>query len=263
MKFLISGASSKFAQVVGSELSIIGHDVTIIGRDTSPSFSLENPELSLSPLLESHDVFIHFAHSFENQEDPDLNASSAMKISSIINMASTNFKKCIYISSDSANLRSLSAYGKSKYRAERYFLKSDRSVVLRIGIILDESIASPFHILQKIVGFTKVLIFPKPDRLIFSVTNIEEILNCIMQLTSDGRAGGPFGIRSYSERLSIRGVLKKAGTEPKIVISFPLKITQILCSIVDKSKTLGRPADSILSILIEPEQIEGINYGLN
>lgn len=263
MRFLISGASSKFAKVVGSELSKVGHEITIIGRDTSPSFSLEDPELSLPPLLESHEIFIHFAHSFEQQKNLDLNGSSAMKISSAVNMASTNFKKCIYISSDSANLNSLSTYGKSKYRAERYFLESERSAVLRIGIILDKSISSPFSRLMKIVVFTKVLIFPKPSRPIFTVMNIEEILNSIIQLTSDGRTGGPFGIKSYSDRLSILEILRKEGVIPKIVVSLPLKVTEILCSIGKRSKTLRRAADSILSILIEPEDVERISRGLN
>jgi nucleoside-diphosphate-sugar epimerase len=258
MKYLISGASSTLTKAISTEIINRGHLVTLIGRQTPVSFELENPEKNLQHLLESHDIFLHLAHSFEDQLNPDLNESAASKIIPLLDSPTSKVIKCIFISSDSASFHAKSNYGKSKYRTEQALLKSHKTVIVRIGIIDDDQIISPFNKLIKIVGKYKVLPFPLPKRMIFTLTNINEIVDNLERIIQVDLAGGPYGNKSQLDRTSILTILEDRGLNPRIIISIPLWLTSAICYVGDKFNSTQKLGDSLRSLLVEPERVPGV-----
>ena len=258
MKYLISGASSTLTKAISTELINRGRLVTLIGRETPFSFELENPENNLRQLLESHDIFLHLAHSFENQVRPDLNESAARKIVPLLDLPTSKVNKCIFISSESSSAHAKSHYGQSKYRTEQAFLKSHKTVIVRIGIIDDENIISPFSKLKKIVGKFGVLLFPLPKRMIFTITNVKEIVDNLEKITQVDLVGGPYSNKSQSDRTSILTILEDKGMKPRIIISIPLWFTHAICYVGRKFNSTQRLTDSLYSIVVEPEIVPGV-----
>ncbi len=258
MKYLISGASSTLTKAISRELINRGHLVTLIGRQTPVSFELENPEKNLQPLFESHDIFLHLAHSFENQVNPDLNEAAARKIILLLDSPTSKVNKCIFISSESASAQAKSNYGQSKYRTEQAFLKSHKTVIVRIGIIDDNQIVSPFNILMKIVEKFKALPFPLPKRMIFTLTNIDEIVDNLEKIIHVDLVGGPYGNKSQLDRTSILRILEDKGLNPRIIISIPLWLTSAICYVGDKFNPTHKLADSLRSLVVEPERVPGV-----
>ena len=256
MKFLISGASSDFSRAIGDQLSSAGHFVTMVGRTTKPEFDLEDPNSSLPKLFTSHDVFLHFAHSFEKQEDPDLNLNAAIQIVNLLEKSESKVRKCIYISSDSANLRAKSMYGRSKFRTENVFLKSRKSAVLRVGIIIDENVSSPYQKVKRLAKLTRILIFPSPNKEIFTSVTIECIVRSILDISEKNVSGGPYGPKERTNRKSLVSILKDDGVNLMLIIGVPSGIVRLTCLLGTAIPTLNRVADSLLSIQVEPEEIQ-------
>jgi dTDP-4-dehydrorhamnose reductase len=258
MKYLISGASSELAQAIATNLVSRGHLTTLIGRNTETKFHLESAEVDLPILLETHEVFLHFAHSYEFQDAPDLNELSAHKIVKLLNDPKAKVKKSVYISTDSASAKAISQYGKSKYRTENVFLSSNKCIVIRLGIVVDENLPSPFQILRNVVKTAKILVFPNLKSPNFTCTNISEVTDQLEMISTSNSVGGPFSVKSIPQRLTIIEILRSTGVDPKISIGFPITFTNAICVIAKKFKLTRKVADSISSILVEPEQIRGI-----
>ena len=255
MKYLISGASSTLSQAIASELINRGHDVTLIGRSAQVSFELAEPASSLLKLFESHDFFLHLAHSFDNQIGPDLNQHAASRIIGLLESPLVKIQKCVFLSSDSASAHAKSDYGKSKYRTEQIFLSSKNAAVLRVGIIQDVSVSGPYSKLRRIVKLFKVLPFPLPNKAYFSVTNVKEITNNLTYICEMNITGGPYSNNSSLDRKSISRILKEDGVNPKIVITIPAWLTIVLCQAGKKIKLTRRLADSLNTTMAEPENV--------
>lgn len=258
MKYLISGASSDLAQAIAANLVSRGHVTTLIGRSTDAEFHLESAEVDLPILLETHDVFLHFAHSYEFQDSPDLNELSAHKIVKLLNDPNVKVQKSIYISTDSASAKAISQYGKSKFRTERVFLSSNKCIVIRLGIVVDVNLPSPFQTLRNLVKTAKILVFPNLKSLNFTCTDLREVTDQLEKISTSKSIGGPFSVKSSPQRLSIVEILQSTGVDPKIAMGFPIAITNLLCAIGKRFKLTRKIADSISSILVEPEKIQGL-----
>ena len=256
MKYLISGASSAFCQAIAEELVLQGNNVSMIGRTTKIPFYLENPEQCLEQLLDSSDYFLHFAHSFDSQTKPDLNEIAARKILAITKKS--HVKKCIYISSESASPYTKSSYGQSKYRTERIFLPSKKWVVIRIGVIENETIPSPYQLVSKLVKLTRVLIIPNPYRPNLTVTNVNQVARSVVYACRSKLTGGPFSVQRSSELISIVDLLQKKGINPKLVLRVPDVVAFSLWSIGKRIRRTRRISDSIMSTVAKREVISGI-----
>jgi nucleoside-diphosphate-sugar epimerase len=255
MKFLISGGSSALAQAVAQRLVLQGNEVSLIGRTTQIPFYLESPDQCLQQHLDFYDFFLHFAHSFDYQRKPDLNESAAHKI--LVATENSGIKKCVYISSDSASENAKSMYGQSKYRTERIFLPSKKWVVLRIGIIVDDMIPSPYQLVRKFVKTTRILIAPNPNKANFSTTTIQQVVQSLVDSCKSNLTGGPFSVQPKPESVSLLCLLEQQGTKPKIILKIPYCASILLWSIGKNFKCTRRIVDSIMSTLIDREQIRG------
>lgn len=254
MKFLVSGASSTLAQKIGRQLTSAGHEVKIIGRGTSPEFNLEDPSKDVLELFQYYEAFIHLAHSHQKQETLDINELAAMKITSMLNEPGVSLGTCIYISSDSANASSKSYYGKSKYRTERVFLESNKCSVLRLGVITDSDVKSPYQLVKKITTSFGVLIFPKPHSEIFSMTNVDDIVKSLIHISENKITGGPFRIGEGISRESMLSILRKDNVKLKVAFGIPYPLINIFCFFGKKINRLNRITDSLLSIQVRPEE---------
>lgn len=256
MRFLITGSGSSLAQEVNRRLSLKGHDVRLVGRNTSPKFELEDPADCMKKTFRESHVMIHFAHSFEKQIDLDVNQTAAEEI--IEASKYLNIKRIIFISSESASKDSKSKYGQSKFRTEKTFLTSEKTVVLRLGIIPDENIESPFTLVRKFVQNFKFLIFPSVYKKIFRVTNLEDVVEAIEIVCDKDIYGGPFCCSKDNRLISILEILKSNGMEPKFVISIPIKAIILLAYSCRKLRLYHRLFDSIISISTDPEECKTI-----
>ncbi|MEN9325041.1 MAG: hypothetical protein RL414_795 [Actinomycetota bacterium] len=253
MRYLISGASSSLAKTIALELEIRGHATTLVGRNSQPRFDFLNLGESLPFLFDSHDVFLHFAHSFEMQVAPDLNEQAALEITKLIQGKNSTVKKCIYISSDSASAVAKSDYGKSKFRTERVFLNSEKCAVIRLGIINDVNVESPYKKVRDFVEKFGVLPFPNPKKRIFTVTRIKVIVENIEKIVRMNLIGGPYKDEASSTVKSILEILESDGVKPKIVLRIPKICLRFLIFVGGRFKFTRRIADSMISILTEPE----------
>lgn len=251
MKFLITGSSSMLAQEVSKAISSKGFDVTLIGRKSDPAFTLENPEDSLKYFVDEIDCVIHFAHSFESYQSSDINVTGAQKI--VKTCEGTQVKRIIYISSDSASRISKSHYGQSKYKTERVFLESDISLVLRIGVVLDDSIPSPFLRVKRFVVRRRILFFPSADRPIFRTTTVVEIANSVVDACKSGKVGGPYTPTENIRLMSILEVLNLTDTKPLHVLSIPIGVVYPLASIGREMRIFKRQFDSLISLTTPPD----------
>lgn len=255
MKFLISGGSSLFAQAVAHSLVLQGNEVSLISRKTQIPFQLESPDQCLQQHLGFYDFFLHFAHSFESQSKPDLNEKAARKI--LLATENSDIKKCVYISSDSASQNTKSMYGQSKYRTEKIFLPSKKWVVLRIGIIVDDTIPSPYQLLRKFVKTTRILISPNPNRENFSTSTIKQIVQSLVYSCKSDLTGGPFSVQPNPKLFSLLSLLEQQGIKPKIILKVPDFVAILFWSIGRRFKITRRIVDSIISMLFDREQIRG------
>ena len=256
MKFLISGASSQFAIAISRSLIQKGHETTLIGRSTSPRFLLEEAGKNLPELLNSHDVFIHLAHSFEYQHNPDLNEIASQVIAKSVCESAPQIRKCIYISSDSASCHTRSKYGQSKYRNERIFLKTPRSVVLRVGVIDSKDISSPFRTVIAIVEKFRFLVFPTPKMKRFTFTNLNEIIEAIVNVSENNIIGGPYSASSNPEQFSIIEILENIGVRPRLILGVPNLVTIIIARLGYMLTPFHSFFDSILSVTSIPDKTQ-------
>ncbi len=254
MKFLISGASSTLAQKIGRQLTSVGHEVKIIGRGTSPEFNLEVLGKDVLELFNYYDTFIHLAHSHQKQEPLDINELAAIKIKSMLSQPGVSLGTCIYISSDSANASAKSSYGKSKYRTERVFLESNKSSVLRLGVITDNDIKSPYQLVKRFSTLFGVLIFPKPHSDIFSMTSVNNIVKSVIYISENNITGGPFGIGEELNGESMFSILRRDNVKLKVVVGIPSPLIKVFCFFGKKNNGLNRISDSLLSIQVRPEE---------
>jgi len=251
MNFLITGSSSILTQEIARMILLNGHGVTLVGRSTTPSFNLENPEEGLKQHLNNNEYLIHFAHSFKAQSKYDINEEAAERI--IECCQGTGIKKIIYISSDSASITSQSRYGQSKFRTERVFLKSDKSLVLRLGIILDDSVPSPFKFVKKVVYITRILAFPSPSIALFRITSVRQVTGVILRACLEEISGGPYSTAIDERLMTIKQVLVESGVKPKWIVPIPTKIFFPLVNLIGNLGLLRRKCDSLLSISTTPE----------
>ena len=247
MKFLISGASSRFAQKSAEILVEKGHDVVLVGRKTTPSFALEKVYES-SSLFQGVDVFLHFAHSNNENMGHDLNLIAADQLIQVTQ--ELEGLKSIYVSSDSASSKARSSYGTSKYRAERIFLRSLSWHVTRVGVILDGDIASPYQLLKGIVKRARILIFPLAHEERYRTVTCEEFVETCLQSLRSENFGGVLSF-SGSGRKSIIDVLAEEGVRPSLVISLPGIVILFICKIARRIPKLSRISDSALSAISE------------
>jgi hypothetical protein len=248
MKFLISGATSIFAKKVGSLLETMGHEVTMIGRNTEPSFNLETA-YEIKSTLQSFDVFLHFAHSFNEEIGNDVNVSAAKYLVDVTQEIPSI--KSFYVSSDSASPIAKSNYGISKYAVERVFLNSQRWKITRVGIILDCDVPSPYLKLKKLVKCSKILVFPLVHKKRYTTTTcLEFVDDCLASLRSDGLVS-QFAYLHARPKLSILEVLAKEGIHPKLVIPAPPIVIRVCSRFLGVIPGLARISDSLLSSISE------------
>ncbi len=258
MNFLLSGASSPLVNAISANLNKVGHSTTLIGRSTSPRFVLDDIDSKFLDLLNSHDVFLHFAHSFEFQDSPDLNELAARRIVDLVASTEPTMRKCIYISSDSASLNAKSKYGQSKYRTERVFLGSQKSIIIRLGIINSSQVNSPFAHLDKFVKKFHFLIFPSPNKKIFTYTDIDEITKALIIATEKDLNQSIYSVTAEPEKLSVVQILEKRGNTPKVIIEVPRFLVAVLALWGSKIKRTRRFFDSLLSVMADPETLKGV-----
>ena len=253
MKYLISGASSSLAKEIARELTARGHEITLVGRKSLPTFDFLSLEESLPTLFENHDVFLHLAHSFEMQTSPDLNQEASRQITHFLSQPNSVIKRCIFISSESASAIAKSEYGRSKYRTEQVFLKSKQSTVLRVGIIDDANVHSPYIKLKSVVKRTGILAFPNLRRKIFTVTTVRDISENIEKIVAMDLVGGPFCNKSSQFKRSILEVLEGDNIKIKLSLNIPIKVIEPLILGGKRLFFTKRISDSLSSILTEAE----------
>ena len=252
MKFLFTGAGSILAVALADSLVAHGHQVRLIGRSSDPAFTLENPQTSLKDLLNQNDFLVHFAHSFKKQIYPDINESSARHI---IRMCDeSKIKKCVYISSDSASKISKSHYGQSKYRTEQVFLTSKKSIVLRVGVISDQNIPSPFTQLIEFTRKTGFLIFPQIHKQRFTTISVEELAKNLIYACINDFAGGPYSACSTPILKSVSEILFENGVKPRVSISLPVSAVTSLGYIGRTVGIFRREFDSASSLITPPDE---------
>lgn len=256
MKLLLTGMSSSFTQEVSKSLESKGCNVTLIGRLSRPAFTLENPEISLRKYLSKDVCLVHFAHSFESQSTEDINPISARKI--IECCEEMGVKRAIYISSDSASAVSKSHYGQSKYRTERVFMESSLSTVLRIGVITNDSVPSPYRSLKSLVKFTNTLIFPSLDEKIFRTSSVDDVAEGILKIYSQDISGGPYTSSRENSFYSLREILFKEKISPIFRISLPIALIYRLALVGRKIRFIERKCDSMISLVTIPEECTSI-----
>lgn len=260
MKYLISGANSSLSRAIAEELTNRGHEVTLVGRDSQPPFNFSNLERHLPALFENHEIFLHLAHSSEIQNPPDKNEQAAYQITNLLNGPASLVKKCIYISSDSASAGTMSNYGKSKFRTERVFLASQQSAVIRLGIIADENVLSPYRKVRGIVEKSRVLAFPNPSKKIFTLTNVKIIIDNIEKIVSLDLSGGPYKDDISAIRKSILDILESDKVKPRVVLPIPTAVLKFMVFAGQKIRYTRKFIDSLTSILTEPETCQHIPW---
>jgi len=256
MNFLITGKNSVFAQSVGENLALRGHEVTLLGRTTIPIFDLENINSEFEKILESNEYLIHFAHSFTKQTNNDLNVIASQNLVKIL--SKSQIKKCIFISSDSASKNAKSTYGRSKFNSELEFLSSNKSLILRVGIILDENIPSPFRKILRFTRATRILVAPSARKRIFRTTTIEEITESILSGIARDLIGGPFISTRNSDLKSTKQIVNECGIYPALVVSVPMRAIKFFAGVGKKLKWQTRILDSAVSISTPTENCESI-----
>jgi hypothetical protein len=254
MKFLISGASSNLSRKIGQQLKSLGHDVKMIGRGTSPEFNLDKPTEDLLELFKAYEIFIHLAHSHRPRENLDVNEFAAQEITRMVDSPQVSIKCCIYISSDSANVNAKSTYGKSKYKTERVFLESKKGSVLRLGVITDEDVKSPYQSVKKFSNFLGFLIFPQPHLDIFTRTNVKNIVETIVYISENQITGGPYAPGESLNRESMVSLLRKDEVKLRKIIGIPSSLINMFCFFGKRIPGLNRISDSLLSIQVPPEE---------
>ena len=103
-----------------------------------------------------------------------------------------------------------------------------------------------------------VLIFPSPNKKIFTYTDIDEITDAIAVATEKNLAQGVYSVKSKPEKLSIVQILEKSGSIPKVTIGVPRFLVAALALSGSKLRRARRFFDSVLSVMAEPETVQGI-----
>lgn len=251
MKYLITGHNSILAKSIASCLAVHAHEVTLIGRTTVPKFDMATLDAEFQKILDSYDYLIHLAHTFNQDNEIDLNVSSSKTLVKILE--NSRLKKCVYISSDSASSISKSNYGRSKYNSEIEFLSSSKSIVLRLGVILDKNIPSPFNKIMKFTKRFKVLVAPSVHKKIYRTTNVEEITQSILTAIAKNSIGGPFTSSRNPNLKSMVQILNESGINPWFNLSVPPRLIIFFARFGKKIPSLKRLCDSAMSTVTPTE----------
>ena len=137
-------------------------------------------------------------------------------------------------------------------------MHNSNTVVLRVGIILDEQVPSPFQVIRNIVGKTNFLVFPDLKAERFTSITIEEFTKNLIDVCSKDLNGGPYSAKALPVRLSLLEVLSEIGINPKVTISIPGKLVLRIAKPLRKLGIFKKQCDSILSVVSPPELIHGL-----
>lgn len=183
MLIALTGASGFVGKRIAPKLSELGQVVAIRALDEKGDYRLNQPS---NLRLVKPDVLIHCAmtrNTFKHI-DEDENFLGAKRI---INEAESNPTiKIIYISSLSSHSKSLSKYGKSKFKIEEFLSESSNVFVLRAGLICAEKTGGFESVLRKIANTPFVLISISKIRLYLTpLDTLVETITAIVQNSSN------------------------------------------------------------------------------
>lgn len=138
MNILITGITGFIGKHLADYLSSRGHAIhgTARNPDRKPSCAISVSPLTvgtlpMGDLFLDRDMVIHLIHEF----DPEKVNTLVCWYKSVYRIAQVAGTKQIFVSSYSARLDAASAYGRSKYKIEQYFLRQG-SLVVRPGLVI-------------------------------------------------------------------------------------------------------------------------------
>jgi hypothetical protein len=137
-------------------------------------------------------------------------------------------------------------------------MRSKICTVIRLGVILDRNVDSPYQKLKSVVAKIRVLPFPSPYKRSFTSTTVERITNNLEKIVRDDICGGPLNNEDFGTRKSIVELLREDGIQIKIVVSIPKNMIHLMSSAGRRFSLTRRMADSLSSLLTEPDSAKEI-----
>ena len=93
--------------------------------------------------------------------------------------------------------------------------------VIRLGIIEDLSVSSPYKKVRNFVEKFGILFFPDPHKKIFTKTRVKVIADNIEIIVSMDLDGGPYKDKASATTKSILEILESDRVKPKLVLRIP------------------------------------------
>ena len=130
------------------------------------------------------DILIHLAHEYSSKSK-EVNLVGTQKL--FDNALKNNIKKIIFVSSLSSHRYAKSLYGKTKFKIEKYCLKTKKIIIVRPGLVFGYSLDKKLVLLKKIISFIPLIpYFEKNDKFLYSVS-IDELIDHIFKIIKKKR----------------------------------------------------------------------------
>lgn len=236
MKIAVIGSSCRIGQKLEAALKVQAGLEVLCESDFK-----ENWRFGESINLEGIDRLVILAH--------DRRLDELTHLIFIRDLLESYSGKIIYLSTMSANRKSVSRYGRTKYFIEQEVLERG-GLVLRSGIVWD---TQTFGILKKLISISKfpLILYPKVDLVQFRMTNIDDLVQCLVKHSIDFEAGLIYSLNNHIYTLKL--LLTELATRKILFI----KVSHKLINFAIKSLRVMRMreiADSI-SILLEQNSL--------
>ena len=187
-------------------------------------------------------TLIHLAHTY-TANGFNVNFEGSKKL--FIKARKNNVKKIIFISSISAHIKSLSDYGKTKYKIEKFCLKN-KIIILRPGIIFGGGIDKKLSLMSSLLRYFPIIpCFNNKNKFLYSV-HINDLIKVIFKNIKSSKLIGNYNVFS-NHKIYLKNLIDLTANK-KIKIYLPYQFFYIFFTLISKILYL-KSVDSFLGIL--------------
>ena len=252
-KILITGSNGFISQKLFNYLKNKNYSIFCTSRVKNDVcyFDLQNDSNSKNT-IPKFDILVHLAYfkgrSFSDEKKHNINGSK-----NIFLLAKKFNAKIIFISSQSANLKSYSNYGKIKYELEDIASHFDASII-RPGLIYEKnSNTGIFGKIEKLVKFLPLIIVPDGLNKKINLCKIETLLKNINNIIVNGNGNNKLINLSENENYNlvdlVNYISKIHNKKIKIILVNYKIILKFLRFLEAFNLKLGLSSDSLKSLI--------------
>lgn len=242
MKLVITGASGYLGGQFLKACSTAGFDVICLSSSVTSMRNTQNISFKhwimgegvSKEILAGADVFIHFAHIWDQVSDDcplemDLNLLGAVRL--LENVIDSSCKRFIYVSTTAAHSSALNRYGKVKYLTEDLLrnLNSEKLIIAKIGFIYGGDEKGLFGLLSKLVKIYPIMPLVGKNIMLQPI-HIGEVVAGLLKLSTIRLPKTKFIVLASEKQVSFGDYLKvlRFGLTGKSIFFIPINLNAVL-----------------------------------